>query len=179
MPRCSIETLLHAFVPAPHVHHTHPDGINVLAGTADGERARARVLRRRGRVDPLHPPGLHALASRSARRSAPTPTLKLVVLAKHGLIMWGDSAEEAYRTTIEVDQPGRRLRQRAHERQRRASAARATRALLDDQRREALLRELLPAIRGAVSSERSKVLTVDTSPRVARVRLDSERRPTS
>src|SRR3954451_2720147 len=38
MPRASIETLLHAFVPAPHVHHTHPDGINVLAGTADGER---------------------------------------------------------------------------------------------------------------------------------------------
>ena len=37
-PRCSIETLLHAFVPAPHVHHTHPDGINVLAGSADGER---------------------------------------------------------------------------------------------------------------------------------------------
>src|SRR3954468_18018435 len=27
MPRASIETLLHAFVPAPHVHHTHPDGI--------------------------------------------------------------------------------------------------------------------------------------------------------
>jgi rhamnose utilization protein RhaD (predicted bifunctional aldolase and dehydrogenase) len=38
MPRASIETLLHAFVPASHVHHTHPDGINVLAGTADGER---------------------------------------------------------------------------------------------------------------------------------------------
>ena len=37
MPRCSIETLLHAFVPAAHVHHTHPDGINVLAGAADGE----------------------------------------------------------------------------------------------------------------------------------------------
>src|SRR4051794_38439236 len=38
MPRGSIETLLHAFVPAAHVHHTHPDGINVLAGTRDGER---------------------------------------------------------------------------------------------------------------------------------------------
>jgi rhamnose utilization protein RhaD (predicted bifunctional aldolase and dehydrogenase) len=37
-PRSSIETLLHAFVPARHVHHTHPDGINVLAGTRDGER---------------------------------------------------------------------------------------------------------------------------------------------
>ena len=30
------------------------------------------------------------------------PELKLVVLAKHGLIVWGDSAEEAYRRTIEV-----------------------------------------------------------------------------
>ena len=37
-PRASIETLLHAFVPADHVHHTHPDAINVLAGTKDGER---------------------------------------------------------------------------------------------------------------------------------------------
>jgi len=37
-PRASIETLLHAFVPADHVHHTHPDAINVLAGTRDGER---------------------------------------------------------------------------------------------------------------------------------------------
>src|SRR3954452_22646537 len=37
MPRSSIETLLHAFVPADHVHHTHPDGINVLAGAANGE----------------------------------------------------------------------------------------------------------------------------------------------
>ena len=30
------------------------------------------------------------------------PDLKLVVLAKHGLIVWGDTAEEAYRKTIEV-----------------------------------------------------------------------------
>ncbi len=33
-PRSSIETLLHAFVPAAHVHHTHPDAINVLACAA-------------------------------------------------------------------------------------------------------------------------------------------------
>ena len=38
MPRPSIETLLHAFVPAAHVHHTHPDGINILAGSEHGEQ---------------------------------------------------------------------------------------------------------------------------------------------
>ena len=36
-PRPSIETLLHAFIPAAHVHHTHPDAINALAGARDGE----------------------------------------------------------------------------------------------------------------------------------------------
>src|SRR5919107_386373 len=30
MPRGSIETLLHAFVPHPHVDHTHPDAINMI-----------------------------------------------------------------------------------------------------------------------------------------------------
>src|SRR5579862_8127107 len=35
-PRSSIETLLHAFIPAAHVHHTHPDAINALAGARGG-----------------------------------------------------------------------------------------------------------------------------------------------
>lgn len=33
-PRQSIETLLHAFVPARHVDHTHPDAIIALACTS-------------------------------------------------------------------------------------------------------------------------------------------------
>ena len=74
MPRCSIETLLHAFVPAAHVHHTHPDGINVLAGHRRRRAARARVLRRRGGVDPVHPARLHALqAGRRGGAREPGP----------------------------------------------------------------------------------------------------------
>src|SRR2546421_4440880 len=37
-PRSSIETLMHAFIPAAHVHHTHPDATNVLACAADGDQ---------------------------------------------------------------------------------------------------------------------------------------------
>lgn len=36
MPRPSIETLLHAFIPAPHVDHTHPDAIVSLATSENG-----------------------------------------------------------------------------------------------------------------------------------------------
>ena len=35
-PRPSIETLLHAFIPAAHVDHTHPDAIIALTSSPDG-----------------------------------------------------------------------------------------------------------------------------------------------
>ena len=36
--RPSIETLLHAFIPAPHVDHTHPDAIIALTAASGGRR---------------------------------------------------------------------------------------------------------------------------------------------
>src|SRR4051812_41697189 len=101
MPRASIETLLHAFVPAPHVHHTHPDGINVLAGTADGERLVGECFGDEAAWIPYIRPGF-TLSKQVAGAVRDNPGLELVVLAKHGLIVWGDTAEEAYRKTIEV-----------------------------------------------------------------------------
>jgi rhamnulose-1-phosphate aldolase/alcohol dehydrogenase len=157
MPRASIETLLHAFVPAPHVHHTHPDGINVLAGTADGERLVQECFGDEAAWIPYIRPGF-TLSKQVATAVRDNPGLKLVVLAKHGLIVWGDTAEEAYRRTIEViDQAVEFVNERTGEVPR-----------FGGRRIEPAgsLAELLPAIRGAVSSERSKVLTVDTSDRV-------------
>jgi rhamnulose-1-phosphate aldolase/alcohol dehydrogenase len=152
-PRASIETLLHAFVPAPHVHHTHPDGINVLAGTADGERLVAECFGDEAVWVPYIRPGF-ALSKQVAE--AVRPGVKLVVLAKHGLIVWGDTAEEAYRRTIEV------INQAV------AFVNERTGSRFGGRKLEPAgsLEELLPAIRGAVSSERAKVLTIDTSDRV-------------
>src|SRR5690348_3108070 len=101
MPRASIETLLHAFVPAPHVHHTHPDGINVLAGTRDGERLVHECFGDSAAWIPYIRPGF-ALSKQVGLAVRANPDLKLIVLAKHGLIVWGDTAEEAYRRTIEA-----------------------------------------------------------------------------
>ena len=90
------------------------------------------------------------------------------MLAKHGLVVWGDSAEEAYRRTIEVINRAVEFvnaKTPAEERFDGALAApsRST--------RDALLLEVLPTLRGAVSSERHKVLVVDPSASRARVRL--------
>jgi rhamnulose-1-phosphate aldolase/alcohol dehydrogenase len=160
MPRCSIETLLHAFVPAPHVHHTHPDGINVLAGAADGERLVHECFGDAAAWIPYIRPGF-TLSKQVGEAVRANPDLRLVVLAKHGLVVWGDSAEEAYHRTIEViNQAVAFVNERTTDTPRFGGPARAARGADPD-----LLRELLPAIRGAVSSERAKVLTVDTSRR--------------
>src|SRR3954469_14725284 len=160
MPRASIETLLHAFIPAPHVHHTHPDGINVLAGTRAGERLVHECFGDSAAWIPYIRPGF-TLSKQVGEAVRANPDLKLVVLAKHGLIVWGDSAEEAYRRTIEVINQAV-----AFVNHRTAGTARfgGTHPAAAAARPE-LLHELLPAIRGAVSSERPKVLTLDTSVR--------------
>jgi rhamnulose-1-phosphate aldolase/alcohol dehydrogenase len=157
-PRSSIETLLHAFIPAAHVHHTHPDGINVLAGTRDGERQVAECFGDEAAWIPYIRPGF-TLAKQVGLAVRDNPNLKLVVLAKHGLVVWGDTAEEAYKRTIEV------INQAVDFVNATTSGKERFDGVLDAPAfdRDGLLLELLPALRGAVASERHKVLVIDTS----------------
>lgn len=162
-PRCSIETLLHAFVPAPHVHHTHPDGINVLAGTADGERMVRECFGDAAAWIPYIRPGF-TLSKQVGQAVLEDPGLALVVLAKHGLVVWGDSAAQAYDRTIEViDRAIAYANERTGGMQR--FGGRLARASIDDGRRVEMVHAVLPAVRGALSGEQAKLLTVDTSER--------------
>jgi rhamnulose-1-phosphate aldolase/alcohol dehydrogenase len=165
-PRASIETLLHAFVPADHVHHTHPDAINVLAGTRDGERLVRECFGDEAAWIPYIRPGF-TLARQVGAAVRDNPSLRVVVLAKHGLVVWGDTAEEAYRRTLDaVNRAADLVNARTAGTPRFGGPLGNGEAPLDDDERRALLREVLPALRGAVSSERPKVLVVDASPRV-------------
>ena len=157
MPRCSIETLLHAFVPAPHVDHTHPDAINAICGSADGERLARECFGDDVAWIPYIRPGFELSRQIGAAVRA-NLNLRAVLMAKHGLVCWGDTAEQSYRRTIEViNQAARFVRERAADPPQGA-------APLDDERADAVLAALLPVLRGAVGG--SKVLTVDRSPDV-------------
>jgi rhamnulose-1-phosphate aldolase/alcohol dehydrogenase len=163
-PRASIETLLHAFVPADHVHHTHPDAINVLAGTKDGEALVRECFGATAAWIPYIRPGF-TLAKQVGEAVRADPALELVVLAKHGLVVWGDTAEEAYRRTLDaINRAADFVNAKTNGTPRFGGAAEG--AGVDEDERTALLRAVLPALRGAVSSERPKVLVVDASPRV-------------
>src|SRR5204862_798101 len=92
MPRASIETLLHAFVPHAHVDHTHPDAIGAIVGTVDGERLAEECFGSDALWIPYLRPGF-ALAKLVAEAVTDRPEAGIVLLAKHGLVTWGDTAE--------------------------------------------------------------------------------------
>ncbi len=164
-PRSSIETLLHAFVPAAHVHHTHPDAINALATAANGEQLVEDCFGEEAAWVPYIRPGF-TLAKQVGALVRGDPALRLMVLAKHGIVVWGESAEEAYRRTIEViNRAAEFVNARAAGEPRFGGPAPAG-PELEPAARTALLRSILPVVRGAVSSERGKVLCVDGSERV-------------
>ncbi len=163
MPRCSIETLLHAFVPAPCVDHTHPDAINMICCADDGERLARECFGDEAVWIPYVRPGF--ALSKQVGLAARTPGVRFVLLAKHGLVTWGETGEASYAATIEaIGRAAAFVAERAGDGARFGGPARAP---LDARAREALLAELLPALRGAVSSERAKVLQLDVSEAVS------------
>ena len=151
-PRPSIETLLHAFVPAPHVDHTHPDAVIALTSTPGGRSARRGGVRRRGGLARLPAARLRHVAADRASCSTSNPAARAVLLEKHGLVTWGETGEESYAATIEFvsraargDRRGGGRRLRAG-RQKGRGARGATSAA-------ALLAPALPALRGALLAD--------------------------
>ncbi|HWE08876.1 MAG TPA: bifunctional aldolase/short-chain dehydrogenase [Solirubrobacteraceae bacterium] len=173
-PRSSIETLLHAFIPAAHVHHTHPDAINALACAADGRGLIAECFGDAAVWIEYIRPGF-TLAKQVGEAVRANPDLRLVVLAKHGLVVWGQTAREAYEQTVAVCNRAADLVNSRSEGSRRFGGPAADGAQSADER-AATLAQLLPTLRGAVSSARAKVLLSDLSPAVCEL-VDSRDGP--
>jgi rhamnose utilization protein RhaD (predicted bifunctional aldolase and dehydrogenase)/NAD(P)-dependent dehydrogenase (short-subunit alcohol dehydrogenase family) len=95
--RPSIETLLHAFLPAAHVDHVHADAICSLANAPDPVAAVRDALGEDVAVVAYLRPGFEL-----SRRVAELADARAVMLAHHGLVTWGDTHEESYGLTLEL-----------------------------------------------------------------------------
>lgn len=158
-PRASIETLLHAFLPYPHVDHTHPDAIISICCAAGGRRVAQEIFGDRHVWVPYVRPGF-SLSKMIAEAVAQNPGCELVLMEKHGLVTWGDTAEASYHQTLRVIQEAetyiaRRLEQSVH------LFGGSRHEPLSPAAKRDLLRRVLPAVRGAVSQKRRMIVTFD------------------
>src|SRR5215208_5819604 len=101
MPRGSIETLLHAFVPYAQVDHTHPDAVNMICCSEGGEELARECFGDEAVWIPYIRPGF-ILSKQVGEAVRNNPDAKFVLLAKHGLVTWGNTHEESYGRTIEA-----------------------------------------------------------------------------
>jgi len=154
-PRPSIETLLHAFLPAAEVDHTHADAANFLACASDGERL-ARDLFGEALVwIPYIRPGF-ALSRQIALAVRANPDARLVILAKHGLITWGDDEESCTHSTTDTIARARGFVEQRLEGT--APFGGPHCAALPAERRRAIAAAVMPTLRGLVSGTKRAVL---------------------
>ena len=161
-PRPSIETLLHGFLPFMHVDHTHADATNYFACAAAGEELARDCFGDDLVWIPYRRPGF-GLAREVALAVRARPDAKLVILAKHGLITWGDTDDACYASTLAtIDKArdyveARIARSSSGEHLQGVFSSARVNTLAAEERRT-IAAQVAPVLRGLVSAEQRQVL---------------------
>src|SRR5690606_10384151 len=141
----SIETLMHAWLPARYVDHTHADAILALTNRPDGADAVREALGPDTILLPYVKPGFD-LARAAADAWDARPDASAMVLLRHGVFTWGETAREAYERMIAVVDAAERW-----------TAARATRTVVapgrtDPATARARAARIAPVLRGLLAT---------------------------
>ena len=161
-PRPSIEILLHGFLPFAHVDHTHADATNYFACAAAGEELARDCFGDDLVWIPYRRPGF-GLAREVALAVRARPDAKLVILAKHGLITWGDTDDACYASTLATIA---KARDYVEARLARSSSGEHVQGVFGSTRvntlaaeeRRTIAAQVAPVLRGLVSAEQRQVL---------------------
>ncbi|MGE6783803.1 bifunctional aldolase/short-chain dehydrogenase [Ensifer adhaerens] len=94
-PNPSVEALLHAFLPHKFVDHTHSTAILAIADQAKSLEMCTELFGKKMGFVPYIMPGF-ALAKAAAEVFDQDPTVEGLILDKHGIFTFGESAKEAY-----------------------------------------------------------------------------------
>lgn len=147
-PNPSVETLLHAFLAPKFVDHSHADAILALVDQPNAESIAREVFGDTFAIVPYVMPGF-ALAKLAADVHEAHPNVQGLLLLKHGLFTFGQSARESYERHVDAVT----LAERFVQRHRATVVPREPRAKLDAMR-------ILPLLRGALAKTRPTLLQV-------------------
>jgi rhamnose utilization protein RhaD (predicted bifunctional aldolase and dehydrogenase)/NAD(P)-dependent dehydrogenase (short-subunit alcohol dehydrogenase family) len=100
-PNPSVETLLHAFLPHKFVDHAHAAAVLSLVDQPDGTALAREVYNGRMGFVPYIAPGFE-LAKMAADDFDEKPDVEGLILHKHGIFTFGDTAQDAYERMIEM-----------------------------------------------------------------------------
>lgn len=164
-PLPSVETPLHSLLPFRFIAHTHDVATLSLTDTPQAREVIERLYGRELAFLEYVRPGF-PLARRLAERYGQGPPQGAIglVLEKHGLVVWGETARECYLNLCSaIDRAEAFL---AEGRVGKRVFGPEVRPPLGEGRRRALAAALMPVIRGELSRQQRVVLHFDDSPEV-------------
>ena len=94
-PNPSVETLLHAWIPPVFVDHTHANAVLALTDQPRGEELCRELYGARVTVESYVMPGF-SLAHAAAKAFERAPDAEGMILLKHGVFTWGETAKQSY-----------------------------------------------------------------------------------
>ncbi len=100
-PNPSVETLLHAFLPHKFIDHTHSNAVLALSDQVNGDALCYEVFGARMGYVPYIMPGF-ALARKAAQVYRKDPVVDGLILLKHGIFTFAETAKDAYSLMISM-----------------------------------------------------------------------------
>ena len=145
----SIDTPLHAFVPAAHVDHMHPNAVISVAASRNAERLTREIFGDEIVWTRWQRPGFElGLVLQEVTRAH--PQARGVVLGQHGLINWADQDKACYDLTLALISKAAAYIEARDRGEKTFGGARY--APMADQARADILARIVPWLRGQVSS---------------------------
>lgn len=140
-PNPSVETLLHAWVPAKVIDHTHANAVLAVVDQPDGKKRAQDLFESELCICDYVMPGF-GLAHQVRNAVADRPKALGAILLKHGIFTWGEDARTAYERMIEmVDRAERAIE----------AAGRSRTIKTSEQNGPASAAAFLPELRGALT----------------------------
>jgi len=149
----SIDTPLHAYIPARHVDHVHPDAVIAIAASRNGEALTQQIFGGDLGWIPWQRPG-YDLGLKLEAMCKAKPSLKGIMLGGHGFFAWGETSKECYANTLRVIQKAQAY---IDSLDRGAAFGASKVAALGRAERLEFAALLMPALRGKLSKENRKV----------------------
>ncbi len=164
-PSPSVETFLHAFLPFRFVDHSHADSILAITNRdvsgKDIEAIFGNVI-----VIPYFPPGFKLARSVLDRIDSIGPEIGGIILEKHGLFTFGDSARESYERHIRIVTAAEEYIKKN------IKGSIFTEKFTESPVDEVL--NIMPSVRGLLSRRVKKIINFDTSPEALEIARSEE-----
>lgn len=170
----SIDTPLHAFIPYKHVDHMHPNSVIAIAASKNSQALTEKIWGGSLIWSEWQRPGFD-LGLKLQKICKNYPDAKGVLLAGHGVINWANDSKECYSLSLDIIEKAARFIDLNDKGPMTFGGQKYKN--IDPSKRDQILVDVLPFLRGLVASESKMIATIQTDDNILRFvnSVDAER----